>query len=170
MSTNTTETYDFLTLHTTLARVMLFAHTNEYIYPPVNTEQLKHFNSSMKSLFVVFEQLDVLPNWEQKQTLELAATQYASTKNCLVTLFMASPSPSQAKGWFDYQKEFKAREQFQSDLMLLMSWHLNFFEDLVHKAPLLIVPSLTERLSSSDEKEQETSAMFEVSAPDSLYL
>lgn len=170
MSNNIPQTYNFLTLHATLARVISFAETNEYIYPPISQTQVNQFYSSMSALFTLSEQLQVLPYLEQKQTFELAASYYAQTKNCLVTLFMSSPSPSQAKGWFDYQKEFKAREQYQKDLMVLMTWHLDFFEELVQRAPPLIIPALTEALSHPELPQQEDAVVSAALPDQDLFL
>lgn len=140
MSSDTQDNFNFLSLNNTLDNVLKFASENEYIHPPLAQEALHDFYIHMKDLFILSEQLKVFPSCVKKQTLESAAILYQPTSRYLVTLFMSSPSPKQAKGWFDYQKEFKAREQYQHEIMLLMSWHIHFFDELVSLCPPLLIP------------------------------
>ncbi len=147
MSNLKTDEYHYLSLSTCLSHVIEFASINKNQTPVPTKDQLEQFEVAMQTLFILYEQIALMPNSAPKLHLEQISTLYTPTQNGLTKLFMACPPAKDAEHWFDYQKEFDAREQQQKSLTELIVWHTGFYQKVLHLAPPLPIPLLQARIS-----------------------
>lgn len=131
---------DYLTLNTILNQIIAFAATNQYQSPRPLEQNIATFDKAMQALFILYEQVTILPSMAPKATLEEISNLYSDTARGLNSLYMCSPEPKEAKGWFDYQKEYHSREEQQRNLLILLEWHRNFYQKVLSIAPTLPIP------------------------------
>lgn len=140
MTDNQSQLPDFLKLNEILNQVVYFASSNRYQTPEPDNLFLDSFNQKMQKTFVLYEQLRTMPGYTPKATLEELSLLYWDVYEALTVLLMGSPDPKAALSWFDYQKEFSARQKQLQNLTMLLDWQQALYTSLLDCVPLLPVP------------------------------
>ncbi|MCC2605094.1 hypothetical protein [Planctobacterium marinum] len=130
----------FIEINQLLRDVQVFSETSQYLQPSPPEQALAQFFKDMQSLLVLCQQIRLLPDVALKDTLQQISALYVPTTRGLMALYMSAPDPESARGWFDYQREYTARQSYIRNLKALMLWQEAVFARIVGHYPLLPVP------------------------------
>ncbi|BFT29930.1 hypothetical protein D210916BOD24_11060 [Alteromonas sp. D210916BOD_24] len=154
-------TLDFLTLNDLVDEIVHFALSNDYQNPKPTPIFIDEFSCAMKELFVIYEQIRVMPEYSPKASLEALSRNYSLTYDGLSKLMMACPDPDEALGWFDYRKQYKSRALQLKRITVLLDWHQSIYMVFVNLVPELPVPWIAAEsfnLSNTENSEQRTNS------------
>lgn len=140
MSVQPSANNDYLYLNTVLRDAVHFVNNNKYFKPQPSIDLVEEFEAVFRQLLNNSQTLMLLPESNIKATLEAISGTYTFTYRGLTALYMSAPVPEDAAGWFDYQKELRARQTFLKNLQILLNWHVEFFDEIVSNFPFLPIP------------------------------
>ncbi|MFC4656199.1 hypothetical protein ACFO3I_14380 [Rheinheimera marina] len=142
---------NYLVLSACLQQVVEFASANPAMDPKPDSAGLALWASQMQQLLVFQQKILLLPGQESRQELEAVSALYSCSQDGLLDLIYASPLPAGAEHWFDYQQEFKARQQQLNALQLLWQWQQAFYTELLLASPHLPLPYPTEGAGNPED-------------------
>lgn len=130
----------FIAINLLINDVQMFAESNPYIQPEPPQKMLSQFFGDLQQLLILCQQIKLMPDVALKESLQQVSALYLPTTRGLMALYMSAPDPEGARNWFDYQREYKARNTYINNLTALLNWQEAVYDGLIQAYPLLPVP------------------------------